>query len=147
MFPSGSFGWTPTWTELRVQTWTGNCVRSLSAPCPTRSPSHRYPLPLLTLSFQLMGWPFLLAASSTHLLSFTHQFTVWLSLVVSPSSNSCWTHSTYPFLLLPFHSDPHFSSSSLPSLSSSHSPSPCLCFPLFSLLLPRFPSWSRCPPL
>lgn len=35
----------PTWTELRVLTWMGSCVRSSSARCPTRSPSHRYPQP------------------------------------------------------------------------------------------------------
>lgn len=95
------------------------------------------PPPLLTLSFQSLGWTFLLAASSTHLLSFTRLFTVWLPPVVSSSFNPYWTHSAQPFLLLPFHSDPHFSSSSLPSLSSSHTPAPCLCFssPLFFSLV------------
>lgn len=93
MSSAGSSGWTPTWTGSRAPTWTGNCVRSSSAPCPTRSLSRRYPLPLVfTLSFHPPGWTLLLAVSSTHLLSVTHQFTVWLSLLVSPSFDSCWTH-------------------------------------------------------
>lgn len=97
--------------------------------CPhagTPSPPH----PQLSIT----GWPFLLAASSTHLLSFTHQLTVWLRLCVLQLMLNTFDLT---ISLLPLWPSFFFLPPSCPSLSSSHSPSPCLCFfsPLFFSLV------------
>lgn len=154
MFSAGSSGWTPTWIGSRVRTWTGNCVRSWSAQCPTRLPSHRYPnppfypqpsspsafnqwaelssrlpLPLTCFLLSLIGspcdsyWSSLRPSTHTEPIQLNHFFffSSTLTLIFLPP------FSPFPFFL----------------------PYPCSLsvFSLSSLLLPRFPSWSRCPPL
>lgn len=124
----------------------GNCVRSWSAQCPTRLPSHRYllsyPQPSSPSAFNQ------LAELSSWL---PPPFTCFLLSLIGSLCDSYWstlrpsTHtepiqlnhfffffsSTLTLIFLP--------SLSLPSLSSSHTPVPCLCFPsplFFSLVSP-----------
>lgn len=132
----------PTWTELRVLTWMGSCVRSSSARCLTRSPSHRYPQPpplLFTLSCHMLGWPFSsLAASSNHPLFHSSAHRVILSIfqlilnpfdvTISSTSLSLWPS----FFFFP------------PSLSSSR---PLLLVRVFFLPLSSSPSFPQSKPV
>lgn len=136
-FSPGSSGWTPTWTGLRVQTWTESCVRSSSAQCPTRLPSRRYPpQPSSCPAFsRLLRSP---TSSSTHV------YGVWLtgrllalilnpfSLTISSTSLPLWPSFfclLSPFLLsLPYPCSlsvfflSSLSSSSFPQLKPVSSP-------------------------